>query len=152
MLDCIFIFLVVQFKFKSLGLNLNWKSLISFQKKMKRLSFPPLFQPSPFSLSFSLSAAQKTSRQPVPRRPVSPLPARSGPAPPPPPGSVSRDERKKKGYFAHGPLPFSLLFKEPPPLSSLFPKETPLHLISTRQPLRYRRFISIRPYLLLRRP
>ena len=55
---------------------------------MKRLSFPPLFQPSPFSLSFSLSAAQKTSRQPVPRRPVSPLPARSGPAPPPP--SLSR--------------------------------------------------------------
>ena len=49
--------------------------------KWKIFSFSPsLFQPSPFSLSFSLSAAQKTPRQPVSRRPVSLAPAISRPS------------------------------------------------------------------------
>ena len=72
MLDCIFIFLVVQFKFKSLGLNLNLKSLIHF-RKMKRLSFPPL----------TLSAQQAFALHFLLPGPEFPSPARS-----PPPGSV----------------------------------------------------------------
>ena len=72
--------------------------------KWKIFSFSPsLFQPSPFSLSFSLSAAQKTPRQPVPRRPVSPLPARSGPAPPPPPCLAAKGVPPVGIVFLSGP-------------------------------------------------
>ena len=59
--------------------------------KMENLFFFPLTlsaQPIlPFFFSFPrpVSSPAISPRQPVPRRPVSPLTARSGPAPPPPP-------------------------------------------------------------------